>query len=800
MTTNLSAGTLAKEIRRIWDRRERSLGKHLSKAALARQLNISRASLYAYLNGTTLPSSMALDALLVALDASVPETARLADLREHLDSQRHVRGNVKPPKDGWSPNGRAGHHVEQPTLIPHHLPPAPAAFIGRNEELAALDSALDDPAAAGTTVVISALAGVGGIGKTWLALHWAYRHLNQFPDGQLFVDLRGFSPDCDPLPPGTALRGFLDALGVEPTMIPVEIDAQVGRYRSLVAGKHLLIVLDNARDSAQVAPLLPGSPTCTVIVTSRDHLTGLRTGHSAHPLTLNVLGEREARDLLSRHLGQQRLDAESDAVTQLLTCCGGLPLALGIVATRATTHPNFPLAALATELQNTATRLGALDAGDPNASLSAVLSWSYAALDAEQAKVFGLLAMAPGPDIGLPAAANLTGLDARTSAVLRALERVSLLQQHKPGRWRMHDLLRLYAVRQAHNDQPEDSRHLAMRRLIDFYLHTAHTAERKLDPYRPLTEIGPATPGCHPHTPVDEAGALEWFDVEHPNLLASQQFAADQGWHRTVWQLASTLHTFYFRRGHRHDRLTTWLAGLAAANQDADPAAILMAHRALGGANVLLGRYAEGVDHLHYALNLAQDMGDLPAQAHTHHALAGAREQQGDDQEALKHATDALRLYQADGDGQPVREAEILNLMGWCSARLGHYNQALTHCQQALTMCRRHQHREGEASTLDSLGYVAHNTGQHDQALDYYQQALRRHHELGNTYHEADTLDHIGHTHAALGNHTDAQHAWHQAIQRYRNQRRMDETQRVQHQLEKSLQRSEQPETPTPRN
>ncbi|MGH3994541.1 MAG: BTAD domain-containing putative transcriptional regulator, partial [Pseudonocardiaceae bacterium] len=256
-----------------------------------------------------------------------------------------------------------------PQLVPRQMPLPPRLFTGRTDELARLGKDLDD-----STMVISAICGTGGIGKTWLALQWAHQHHDRFPDGQLYVNLRGFDPSGRPMPPATAIRTFLTALGVESTAIPTDPEAQPGLYRSLVAGKRMLIVLDNAVDTAQVAPLLPGSPGCTVLVTSRRQLTGLAASHGARLLTLDVLSEPESRDLLALHLGGDRLADEPDAVAELLDYCAGLPLALSIVAARAANRPDFPLAALADELRDHTRRLDALDAGEADASLRAVLS------------------------------------------------------------------------------------------------------------------------------------------------------------------------------------------------------------------------------------------------------------------------------------------------------------------------------------------------------------------------------------------------------------------------------------------
>jgi predicted ATPase len=336
-------------------------------------------------------------------------------------------------------------------------------------------------------MLISAIRGAGGIGKTWLALHWAHRRLSRFPDGQLFVDLRGFSPDSEPMPSGVAVQGFLDALGVAPGRIPVDPQAQAGLFRSLVAQKRMLIVLDNAADVQQVVPLLPGADSCTVVVTSRRTLTGLITRHGAHHLTLDTLSGDEARALLARRLGTARVAAEPEAVDELVGLCGGFPLALGIIAGRAHTHPRVPLAEFAAELRDLG--LGALEDDEPTTSLPAVLSWSYSALTTQQQVVFGLLGIAPGPDIGLPAAASLTGLPpTQTGKVLRSLEEASLLSRDAHGRYSMHDLIRAFATEDA-NCVASNEKRSATRRPLSAYRARCRTHNRS---GRPSNRAGAA--------------------------------------------------------------------------------------------------------------------------------------------------------------------------------------------------------------------------------------------------------------------------------------------------------------------
>jgi DNA-binding SARP family transcriptional activator/tetratricopeptide (TPR) repeat protein len=645
---------------------------------------------------------------------------------------------------------------------PRQLPAPPRLFTGRTAELAAITN---------TTVVT--IGGTGGIGKTWLALQWAHLNIDRFPDGQLHVDLRGFDPVGQPMPPATAIRGFLDALGVD--TIPTDLDAQVGMYRSLVADKRMLIMLDNAADTAQVTPLLPGSPTCVALVTSRSRLTGLLTAHGARALDLDVLEKDDSRELLARYLGQDRLAADPNAVHELLSFCAGLPLAISIIAAHATAHPDFPLAALADALTDHASPLDALDGGDPHTNLRAVLSWSYQALSPDAATVFGLLGLIPGPDISLPAAASLTALEpSRVWTLLRELENAYLLQQHDPGRYRMHDLVRRYAA-----DLTMDTE--GLRRLVDHYLRTASAGDQLLDPHRPPIELGDAVPGACPETLADRTATLAWFTKEHANLVAIQRLAAEQQWHSPAWQLAWAMDTFHWRRGHTHGALATWTTGLAATEHQADPANQILARRRLGHACAVAGLHAQALEHLYAALALAEGAEDIAAQAHAHHSLAWAWEQQGDDHQALAHATRALPLYETLD--MPVWQARELNAVGWYCARIGDYAQARAHCEAALALFRRHAGRPGEANTLDSLGYICGRTGDYAEAEEYYSQALTVLHDLGHTYQEAATLDRLGHTHTALGDHGAARAAWRRALELYEAQHRAADADRIRGQL-----------------
>ncbi|MCS7480423.1 BTAD domain-containing putative transcriptional regulator [Umezawaea endophytica] len=673
--------------------------------------------------------------------------------------------------------------------VPRQLPASPWWFTGRGAELTRLDQALTiEPeqgpqrtSTTGATVVISAIGGAGGIGKTWLALAWAHQRAEQFPDGQLFVDLHGFSPTQEPMAADVAVRGFIDALGVDPGRVPPGLDAQAALYRSLVTGKRVLIVLDNAATAGQVVPLLPGSPTCTVLITGRTRLASLIDRHDVRQLTLDVLARTEARALLAARLGADRVAAEPDAVDELVDLCGGYPLALSITARTAATHPGIPLAEVAADLREFGLEMLDHDT-DPAASLPAVLSWSLRALTDDQRTVFALLGITPGPDTSLPAVTVLTGLSsARTRKALSALEEASLLERRPGGRCAMHDLIRAYAATTA-RDLPDEVREAALVRVVDFYLHTAYAADRLLAPTRQPLDLAPPAPDVEPHPLRDTETGLAWMKAEHVTLLAAQRAALALGRHDVVCHFAWALDTFHYRQGHRRATLVAWQAAVEAAAHLPDPTTLSRAHRLLGYACSRLSLHDEAIEHLDKALALAAHHHDPIEQAHTNRALAYAWELRGDDRQAMDHARSALDLYRTLG--QPVREAIALNQVGWYAARLNDFDTARDHCQAALTLHRTHHNHEGEAATLDSLGLIAHRTNDQQQAVTHYQQALVLYRALEDAYRVADTLDNLGHPHIALGQHDRTRAIWQEALELYREQGRDHDAARVQQQLD----------------
>jgi DNA-binding SARP family transcriptional activator/tetratricopeptide (TPR) repeat protein len=644
------------------------------------------------------------------------------------------------------------------------LPAAVSGFTGRAAELAALTRIMDESVADSPgTVVISAIGGTAGVGKTALALHWAHQVAGRFPDGQLYVNLRGFDPSGAPVAAGEAVRGFLYALGVPPDRIPAQVEARAGLYRSLLADRRMLVVLDNARDEQQVRPLLPAGPASLVIVTSRNQLAGLAAADRARLLTLDVLSHGEAVDMLTARIGTDRAAAEPGAVDEIAALCGRLPLALAVAAARAEARPGFSLAVLAAELRDRAGRLDALDAGDQGSSVRAVFSWSYRQLSPEAARMLRLLGVHRGPDISASAAASLAAVsEADARRLLRELARAHLIAEHAPGRYALHDLLRAYAVEQAHAQDTKDERDAATGRVLDHYLHTAALAARLLGPSAEAVALAPPLPGATPGQPADGRQAMAWFEAEHQVLLAAVTLAAEFGFDTHAWQLPWAMAPFLQLRGHRREWAATQRTALAAATRLGDTAAQALSGRLLATAYTNLGDYDLARRHFTPSLTLYQRLGNRLGQAKIQHSLGVLAERQGCYADALAHDEQALRLYRAIGD--KADEALTLNNIGWCHGLLGDYEQARAFCRQAVTLCAEVGDRWLEGAAWDSVGYAEHHLGHLAEAAACYQRALSIKREVGDRFNEAGTLTRLGDTRHAVGEVAQAREAWQQAL------------------------------------
>jgi tetratricopeptide (TPR) repeat protein/DNA-binding XRE family transcriptional regulator len=715
------------------------------------------------------------------VDRPRPSTVRLlADAFGLAGPERDAfLSAAEPPPAGVPPAGGppSGSPVAVAAPRPAQLPADLSGFVGRATELGRLDALLPAVAQRATAVVIAAVGGAAGVGKTALAVHWAHAVADRFPDGQLYVNLRGFGPGRA-VRPTDALRRLLDALGVTPERVPDKLDAQAALYRSLLAGRRVLVLLDNARDAGQVRPLLPGYPGCLALATSRDPLSGLIAEAGARQVGLDLMTGAEAVELLAGRLGADRVEAEPAAVAAIVAGCARLPLALAVAAARAAARSDLPLAAVAAELRDSRQRLAALAGPDQATDVRAVLSWSYRTRGPAAARLFRLLALAPGPDISAAAAASLAGASAAVSPAgaaaaspagsplagdsardaLAELTGAGLLTEHAPGRYGWHDLLRAYATELSEAD-PAPERAAATRRLLDHYLHTARAADRVLQPRRDQIEIAAPAPGVVPERVADP---LVWFDAEHAVLMAAVEHAARSGFDVHAWQLAWAITDYQDRRGRWHEKVAAGRAGLAAAERLGDRAAQAYLHRLLSRAYTFLTRYDDAHAQLEQALAAYTDLGDDTGRAHTHLILGWVLELQRRFAAAITHAEQALALYHAAGNRHG--EANALNNLGWLLAMDGHRVEALAASERALALLTDLGDPLGEAAAWDSVGNARHRLGDHPRAVGCYQEAVRRYREIGDRYHEADTLGHLADAHLTAGDTATALTTWRAAL------------------------------------
>jgi tetratricopeptide (TPR) repeat protein len=650
--------------------------------------------------------------------------------------------------------------AESPVVVvPRQLPAAVRSFVGRDNELAALTELLGDGGDAAPTLVITAIGGTAGVGKTALAVQWAHQIADRFPDGQLYVNLRGFDPGGVPVPPAEVLRGFLDAFAVPAERIPAGQDAQAALYRSVLADKRVLVVLDNARDPEQVRPLLPATPGCLAVITSRNSLAGLVATHDVQPVIVGLLTFEHAHEFLIRRLGRPRVMADRPAAEAIIQGCARLPLALAIVCARASLQPSLPLGSIAAELDQARESLDGLAGRDPAADLRGVFSWSYDTLTPDAARLFRLLALAPGAEVTDSAAASLVGCPLRTTrTLLSELIGAHLLTEQVLGRYSYHDLLRAYALEQVQvNDSGEQCR-LARRRILDHYVHTAFRADRLLSPQRdPIVLDAPA-----PQTQLADVTtldqALAWLTAERPTLQAAVEQASRHDFPVHAWQLAWTGATFCHRQGHWREWVEVQSIGLTAARRLGDRSAEALCHRLLARGYIRSGNYDDAYPHLHNALDLYRDLGDEIGQANTYLNIGEALVYQDKLVDSLYHASEALKLFRSAG--HRVGEDNCLNNIGWLKAQLGDHDDALINCRQALALHQDRDDRQGEATTWDSLGYIHHMRRDYSEATTCYGRALELYRGLGDRYLEAHALARLGDVHAAAADHVAARTAW----------------------------------------
>lgn len=634
---------------------------------------------------------------------------------------------------------------------PATLPGDIASFTGREPALAALDTLLD-------RARIAAVTGIAGVGKTALAVHWAHRVSERFPDGRLHVDLRGFDPGGAPVTPADAMRGVLDALGVPAGRIPVDAAALAGFYRSAFARRRCLLLLDNAADGEQVRPLLPGASEARVVITSRTRLLGLVATHEAVPVPLEPLDAAAAGAVLRRRIGD-RLDREPGARDELVLRCAGLPLALALVAARAVVDPTTPMAALVTEIGERGTSAALAAVRDPAADPRQVFGWSYGALAPADQRLFRLTGLHPGPDLTVPAAASLVGDDpARVAAGLDRLVQAGVLGEPVPGRYALHDLLREFAADRAATEDPPAERTAASTRLLDHYLRSALAADRALEPERDPVRPPDASAGIHPEAPADATAALAWFSAERPVLMRLLRMAREAGADRHLCAMAWSLVAYFDLQGHWADFAASQREAVAATRRLGDRAAEGRALRHLANADLQLGDVDQAREHLDAAVELFAADGDPGGEAHAHLNLYVLHERGGNPAAGAEHAQRALALYRAAG--HRVGEAAARNSLGFALAHLGDPAAGLEHCTAALESSRRDGNRLGEAHVRDSLGYIHTRLADRTAATGQYEAAIELFVACGDRYNEAATLLNLGDAHAAGGGLDTAATAW----------------------------------------
>lgn len=679
--------------------------------------------------------------------------ATFHDLRDRLDAELGIRPSSELQRLHESIlRSDTVRTPVRPPPVPAQLPADTAAFTGREDHIRQLDSIM----LAADSLPVVALVGSSGVGKTSLAVRWAHRVRGHFPDGQLYVDLHGYAPQ-PPMPARQALAQFLRSLGVPAEQVPMAEDEAAGLYRSLLADRRMLVVLDDARGADQVRPLLPGGPGCAVLITSRDRLGGLVARDGAHALPLDVLSPGEADTLLRTLLGASRVDAEPAAAAELAAACGFLPLALRISAAHLAAEPHRGLAEYVTRLDHT-DRLAALRVeGDPDSAVSAAFDQSYAALDADTRRLFRLLPLAPGTDVTAPAAAALA--DQRQDLTERQLARLldgHVISQPLDGRYVVHELLRLYARQRTETEDTPAVRAEAMARLDHWYLASATHAAEVLYPQLarlpPPDRTGPSTEFA------DRTQSLAWLDAERTNLVGTALRAANE----VTWRLADALRGYFRLRRTGPDWLAVAKAGVAAAEAADDAHGMAAARLSLADAYWSIGRHTSAAEHYTHAMAWCDKAGWIAGTAATLTNLGTLHWEMGRLDEATAHYTAALtrsreaRSITGSVAGSVTGEAAILNNLGMVHRQLGMLDRAIGYHREALTRHEAAGSRVGTANALANLGVVYRLLGRLDDAVDQFTRSLAVHREVGSRAGEAQVLADIAEVHRLQGRPAEA--------------------------------------------
>jgi tetratricopeptide (TPR) repeat protein len=704
-----------------------------------------------------------------------------------------LRGAEGPPLSSADPGpGTAnsnGPRGGEGGVVPAQLPPDIIDFTGRDDEVAALSGRLkpvSDGGAVGVrTVAISAIGGKPGIGKSALAIHLAHQLVDEFPDGQLYVDLRGNRPERLTAP--EVLSQFLRELGVVNEQALMDFDEQVARYRTLLAGRKLLVVLDNAADPIQVRPLLPGSPTCAVLITSRSSFHSLE---GAAPLTLDVLAPQIAVELLGKLAGPERVAREPSTARKIAEYCGNLPLALRIAGAKLAARPGWPLDTLATRLADERRRLSELQAGDLEVRASFTLS--YRDLSRVDARVFRLLGLLDGPDVTRSVVAALTGGGLEDSQ--QSLERLvdaQLLETPGPDRYRLHDLLRLFAQERVEEEEAEETRSAALRRAIEWYQATLRQASERLGPeHLWRAESGVLFPSY--------ASALSWMEAERPNLVAAIRQAGANRWDALTCLLSQDLFDFFNLRKYWRDWQNASELGLQAAQRWGDRSALgRMLHnhgyvlrdrrnyeeaialidesvalfhelddrfwegRALGTLGTAYRgqqRFDRAIACYQQSLAIRREVGDRLGEGQAHQALGTTYRQQGHLEEAIEALRESLAIFRELGDGRG--ESRTLGLLGNTYLEQRHSDEAAHFLNESLAISRETGARYVEGRTLIDLGRLYAGRQRYAEAIECLQHSLTIFQTIGDRYAEGQTLRNLAIVMEMSGDRAAAKSRW----------------------------------------
>ncbi|SHG73452.1 ATP-binding protein [Streptoalloteichus hindustanus] len=644
-------------------------------------------------------------------------------------------------------------------LRPAQLPLVSAEFAGRHDELAALDEALD----AGCPVIV--IDGAAGCGKTSLALRWAHQVAPRFPDGQLYADLRGYAADGEPAEPGDVLEEMLIALGVQPSDIPASLEPRAAMVRSLLAPRRVLVLLDNARASRQILPLLPGAAGCVVVITSRTRQDSLMMWTGARRVPLGLMSPEDAQSLLRAVIGADRAAAEPDAVGRLATLCAYLPLALRIAAQRVATRPHHRLSDLVDDLARSGDLLGALAVDDDETTaIRPVLSWSYTALDPHAARLFRLVSLHPG-QISLPALASLAGLAVpEAHRLVTTLTHAHLAEETGPDLYGMHDLLRGYAGELATTLDTHEQRGDAATRLVDWYLHTSNNARAVIAPptLRPLPLKAPL-PGVVPHEFSSREDALRWYRTEEDNIVAVTRLALHHDLHEAAWQFPVAWTTYLMMRGphHVYDRLHQLGQRAARLAGDTNGEAWVTATYAY----LLRGRghLDRAEQQFRHAVDLRRQLADPRGQAWATTGLGLVAHDRHDLDLAGARLREALTLFEQTTDQHG--RAMALSALGdvhRAAARIEEAHRCLT---EALAIQTELRIGYGQGHTLAVLAEVHRERGELDQALRHLERSLALRRRLGDRFGTADALERVGDLVAEMGRPQDAHDAWSEAAE-----------------------------------